>query len=237
MLGESPEIAKPRRLRLRGRRTIVLAVGSALSISLMSPAFAAWVAMSDPGSSASSVAKAMPGGNQPAAASPAASSTVNVSWAASAGDVPVEGYDVRSYDAATGTPRTVGGSCVGLVTGTSCTESGVPDGSWRYSVVPRREQWSGAESPLSDPVVVDTSYQALVLSESPGAYWRLGESTGTTAVDETGTSDGTYAGGHTLAVPGALADDPNTAVDVDGSSGRISAPSVPALDLTSEVTM
>jgi Concanavalin A-like lectin/glucanases superfamily/Putative Ig domain/Bacterial Ig-like domain len=85
--------------------------------------------------------------------------------------------------------------------------------------------------------VVNTTYNGLVLADGARGYWRLGESSGTTAVDETGASNGTYAGGVTLGDPGALVNDPNTAVDLNGASGRVSIPSVSALNLTSRVSI
>ena len=41
---------------------------------------------------------------------------------------------------------------------------------------------------FSDPA---SAYAAAVLADSPTAYWRLGEASGTTAADEVGTYDGT----------------------------------------------
>ena len=217
---------------------MAVATGSVLAMALSGVATAAWSGATAPGSAGRTGATTMPAGNKPTAAvtSPAGS-TVNVSWAASTGGAPVAGYEVRSYDATSGAPRTVGASCAGIVAGTACSESNVPNGSWRYSVVPRQQAWVGAESPLSDPVAVDATYRALVMSSSPRAYWRLGEASGTTAVDETGASNGTYAGGYVLGATGALANDSNTAVDLNGTSGRMNAPSVPALDLTSQVSI
>ena len=53
----------------------------------------------------------------------------------------------------------------------------------------------------------------------PVAYWRLGESLGSsTAVDETGNYNGTYGGSPVLEATGLLTDDTNTAVTLDGSS-------------------
>jgi len=59
-------------------------------------------------------------------------------------------------------------------------------------------------------------YRANVMADSPVAYWRLGESSGTTAADETGTYAGTYVASPTLGVAGAVQG--NTAVDFNGSS-------------------
>lgn len=49
------------------------------------------------------------------------------------------------------------------------------------------------------------TYEATVLRDAPVAYWRLDESSGTTAVDSVGNHDGTYMNGVELGQPGALA--------------------------------
>lgn len=80
-------------------------------------------------------------------------------------------------------------------------------------------------------------YQAEVLADSPVSYFRLGELTGSTAVDEGGTSNGTYAGGYGLGAAGALANDPDTAVEFDGASARVNVPDAPALQLSTGVSI
>jgi hypothetical protein len=63
------------------------------------------------------------------------------------------------------------------------------------------------------------AYRAAVLAKNPVAYWRLGEATGTTAVDETGNGhNGTYIGNPTLGQPGAIDGDSNTAVQFNGTN-------------------
>jgi hypothetical protein len=58
-----------------------------------------------------------------------------------------------------------------------------------------------------------------VLADTPLAYWRLGEASGTVAHDETGNGhDGTYSGTCQLGVQGALIGDPDTALQLDGTS-------------------
>lgn len=66
------------------------------------------------------------------------------------------------------------------------------------------------------------SYSSEVLADSPIAYWRLGESAGTTAVSEVNTPalDGTYVNTPTLGVQGALSGDSNTAVTFTASSSE-----------------
>jgi hypothetical protein len=66
-----------------------------------------------------------------------------------------------------------------------------------------------------------TSYDQVVLADSPAAYWRLGESSGTAAADSSGNGNGgSYAGGVTLGAP-ALITDPNTSASFDGADDRM----------------
>ena len=60
------------------------------------------------------------------------------------------------------------------------------------------------------------AYRDVVMADSPIAYWRLGEPSGTAAEDETGTYDGIYANGPTLGVAGLITGDANTAVTFGG---------------------
>ena len=89
-----------------------------------------------------------------------------------------------------------------------------------------------ADVVLSDVVLPDggpltcvtaTSYTQSVAADAPLAYWRLDDpALSTTAVDATGHGNaGTYAGTVTKGVAGAIANDPDTAVTLDGTSGRI----------------
>jgi len=63
------------------------------------------------------------------------------------------------------------------------------------------------------------TYSAEVLADSPLAYYRLGEASGTTMTDSSGNGrNGTYSGGVTLGVAGLLTGDANTAADFNGST-------------------
>lgn len=61
-----------------------------------------------------------------------------------------------------------------------------------------------------------------MLADSPRAYWRLGERSGTTAADELLGADGSYLGGAALGAAGALGGDADTAVRLDGTDDRVS---------------
>jgi hypothetical protein len=76
-----------------------------------------------------------------------------------------------------------------------------------------------------------TGYAQEILADSPLAYWRLGESGGTTASDSSGFNrTGTYQNTPTLAQPGALAGDANAAVAFNGSDEYMGVPYAAALN-------
>jgi trimeric autotransporter adhesin len=76
-----------------------------------------------------------------------------------------------------------------------------------------------------------SAYRATVLADHPVLYWRLGESGGSTAKDEVAEAgSASYGGSVTLGQKGALFDDPNTAVELDGLSGCINAGDVASFD-------
>lgn len=64
------------------------------------------------------------------------------------------------------------------------------------------------------------SYRNAVMALAPIAYYRLGETTGTVAKDETGINDGTYVGSPTLATPGWAGGEPNSAMATATVSGQ-----------------
>jgi len=69
----------------------------------------------------------------------------------------------------------------------------------------------------------DTAYRDSVVADSPEAYWRLGETSGTTANDQTTAHNGTYAGVPTLAQGGAIIGDTDTSASFDGVNDGVSA--------------
>jgi len=73
-----------------------------------------------------------------------------------------------------------------------------------------------------------SAYADAVLGNSPTAYWRLDEGAGSTTAWDWSGADNTaaYSGGYTLGVPGNLAD-LDTAVTLDGSSGKATGPAIP----------
>lgn len=96
---------------------------------------------------------------------------VTVSWAAVAtpGGHAVAGYTVARYSSPSGGIKVpAGGGCAGSVSGLSCIEQSVPDGTWYYAVTPVISLWTGTESDRSAGVAIDTTPPTIsVTSISP----------------------------------------------------------------------
>ncbi len=133
--------------------------------------------------------------------------------------------------------------------------SAYPLDSWFWLAVPRggtprADYVDGVYSANNDTELVyfrarlnysanaNTSYPAAVMSDQPVGYWRLGETSGTLAMDASGNGNtGTYAGGVTLGVGGALGGDSDTAVKLDNSSGHVTVPAGPSLEVSAPVSV
>lgn len=155
--------------RLRGARfmwpaSIALLLAAILIATGGGIAYAYWSATSTAGSAGAARAATVNQGATPTAS--ATGTTISVNWAAgtlSTGTA-ATGYIVKRYDVATLTAQTVLAGCAGTITTTSCTESGVPVGQWKYSVTPLfATNWIGPESSLSTPVWSDSTPPTNVL--------------------------------------------------------------------------
>ena len=71
--------------------------------------------------------------------------------------------------------------------------------------------------PMARTRVASDQYSSVVLAKGPVGYWRLGEAEGPTAFDASGNGyDGTSMGNPTFGEPGAIANDPDTAIGING---------------------
>ena len=81
-------------------------------------------------------------------------------------------------------------------------------------------------------------YASTVLADGPAAFWRLGETSGTTAADSAGSTPGTYTNAPTLGVAGLLPADPaSRAVDLDGVNDYVRVADAASLRLTSTISI
>ena len=84
---------------------------------------------------------------------------------------------------------------------------------------------------------LNSAYADQVIADGPISYWRLGDTSGTTASDVAGANPGTYTGGVTLGQQGALTGDPDSAASFDGVNDYVLVPDSSSLDLTAGVTV
>ncbi len=75
--------------------------------------------------------------------------------------------------------------------------------------------------PLTKTVMASDQYSSVVLAKGPVGYWRLGEASGPSAADASGNGyDGTYLGNPTFGQSGAIVNDPDTAIGLNGPDSR-----------------
>jgi len=156
-------------------RRVLAVLSIAVVLTLVAgTARAYWSGTSTAGGSGAAAATSVNAGATPSAS--AVGSTVTVTWSAStlATGTAVSGYLVKRYDAGTLVAQTILSACTGTVAATSCVESNVPDGSWKYTVTPVfGTNWQGAESAKSAAVSVDGTAPTNAISLSSvtgGAY-------------------------------------------------------------------
>jgi len=71
---------------------------------------------------------------------------------------------------------------------------------------------------------INNVYDDLIMGRPDLAgYWKLSETSGTVAVDETGNNDGVYVGSYTQGVPGLVVNSSESAVDFTGGYINVSA--------------
>jgi hypothetical protein len=125
-------------------------------------AVAFWSAGSATGGSGAAAATELEQGHTPTATAGNGGSTVAVSWAAGtlASGGAVSGYQIRRYPTGLPTAQTILTGCAGTIAELSCTETGMPPGSWEYTVTPLlADSWRGPESARSAAVSTESRHR------------------------------------------------------------------------------
>jgi hypothetical protein len=134
------------------RRFFPFLAAAAVAVGLPGGAAAGWPLFRS--GSGAAKAKTLGSGNAPGGS--VAGHKVTLTWTASSytNGGNAAGYLVRRYNASTGVVQTIGSACSATITSLSCVESGVPAGSWQYTITPATANWRGAESAKSITVAV-----------------------------------------------------------------------------------
>lgn len=153
-----PVETRPRLLLPNRKARIAGVVAAALVISWGAPAASAyWQTLSS--NSGGARADAILAVAAPTASGSAGAASLSWAQSTTAAGRPVSGYTVARYLSATGgTKVPAGGACAGTIATLSCSETGLTDGTWYYTVTPVLASWAGPESARSGGVVgLDTT--------------------------------------------------------------------------------
>jgi phosphatidylinositol-3-phosphatase len=82
-----------------------------------------------------------------------------------------------------------------------------------------------------------STYRAIVLADGAIGYWRLGETSGLSAMDLAGSSPGSYFGSILFGIPGGISGDSNSAVRLDGLTGTVRVANTGVLNATATLTL
>jgi alpha-galactosidase len=134
------------------------------------------------------------GGAPPSLSAIGGDGQVQLTWTTLAGTVSYNVYRGIASGGESATPIASG------LTTLAYTDTAVTNGQTYYYTVTAVNPTLGGESPPSTEASArprfatsSTAYQTAILADQPVAYWRLNETNGTTAYDQMGKHQGTYA--------------------------------------------
>jgi hypothetical protein len=234
--------------RSLGRRSRLLVVSGVMLVAggLAGGLFAYFSGGAAAGSAGGGAATSVAAGTPPTSVSSQPGRAVTISWAATAlaNGHPVDGYLVTRYDANPPyAPQITLVGCGGVVSALSCTESGVPFGSWQYTITPViGANWRGTESTKSGTVTIGAGSLTLAqttlglaafgsgsspatligslsgFASNEGITYRLDDSTsGTVLAGSPSTADGGGGASVSIALP-RPADGPHSIFAVGNSA-------------------
>ncbi len=149
------------------RRLLVVAAVVVAAGALSGTLIAYFSGAASAGSAGGAAATSVNAGTSPTSAANAGRS-VTLTWSAAtlASGQPVDGYLVTRYEATPPyAPQLTQAGCSGTITALTCTEYGVPFGSWQYTITPLKgDNWRGLESTKSGTVTIGAA--SLTLDQS-----------------------------------------------------------------------
>lgn len=164
----TPKTRARRAAPSHGVRALRVGLLLTLLMAVSGTAWAAWTTSG--GGTGSATTGTLSAPTAVTATAPSGASSVSVSWSAPSTGVAPTGYRVDRTDTTSGTTSSAcGSSSTALLTGTSCTDASVPDGTYRYTVVAIRFGWTATSGPSSSVTVratVPTPPTATALSSS-----------------------------------------------------------------------
>ena len=134
---------------------------------------------------------------------------------------PARASSARSMTAAFSGLQLAARATAGLASGRHSFQVRATDAAGNTDPTPASQAWTVSLS----------AYPAAIIADNPAGYWRLGEASGSSALDSSANLlDGSYIGCPRLAQPGALSGDSDTAVGFNGSSQYAQVPYSAALN-------
>ena len=147
-----------RSLSARRRRQLVAAAIVAIAGAATGSLLAYFTGSVAAGSAGAAVATSVDQGTPPTSVTVHPGRSVTLNWASAtlANGHAVDGYVITRYDAnAPYAPQLTLPGCTGAIAALTCTEGGVPFGSWQYTVTPViGANWRGLESTKSGTVTI-----------------------------------------------------------------------------------
>jgi hypothetical protein len=193
-------VLRARKTRIEGATRIIAGVLIVASLVVAGPgiAQAAWIG-SAPTGTGYATADSIPQGSTPSGS--VNGRDVAVSWAVTrfpSNNAPVAGYTVQRFDTSN-IAQTVLASCTGTIALLTCTEFGVPPGTWKYAVTPKQALWTGTQSVKSATVTVGSPTLTLTTTTMSALATTSGGSIANFMDGETVTYHLDSAGGALLA--------------------------------------
>jgi hypothetical protein len=198
--------------------------------ALASASALAYFTTTGTGSAAASVSKLLP--PTIATATPSPGGTVALSWEA----VTAPGTGTVTYKVSRSGEEANGG-CSSTLTVTTCTDSGLPVGTYGYVVTAKWRSWTANSATKSASVTIGVADRLTLAAASTTPTAGVADNLTITAKDAAGHTVTSYTGSHNITFSGAAASpEGNKPTVIDSANTAINFGSATALTFTSGVS-